>query len=126
LRRPLQGVSASDDASLAIERGQSHGTGGSPVRNYEVAYIADPDLDEATLTALEEKVQGWITAEGGTVTKVDRWGRRKLAYPLRKRTDGHYVFIFAALPPQSGASVERNLRLSEQVLRFLITVQDEA
>ncbi len=96
------------------------------MRNYEVAYIADPDLDEATLTALEEKVQGWITAEGGTVTKVDRWGRRKLAYPLRKRTDGHYVFIFATLPPLSSASVERNLRLSEQVLRFLITVQDEA
>jgi small subunit ribosomal protein S6 len=96
------------------------------VRNYEVAYIADPDLDEASLTALEEKVQGWITAEGGTITKVDRWGRRKLAYPLRKRTDGHYVFVFAALPPSAGVNVERNLRLNEQVLRFLITLQDEA
>jgi small subunit ribosomal protein S6 len=96
------------------------------VRNYEIAYIADPDSDEASLTALEEKVQSWVTAEGGTVTKVDRWGRRKLAYPVSKRTDGHYVFIFTALPPAALAVVERNLRLSEQVLRFLITAQDEA
>ena len=96
------------------------------MRNYEIAYIADPDLDEASLTALEEKVQAWVTAEGGSVTKVDRWGRRKLAYPLRKRTDGHYVFIFAALPPRAGVNIERSLRLSEQVLRFLITAQDEA
>jgi small subunit ribosomal protein S6 len=93
------------------------------MRNYEIAYIADPDLDEASLTALEEKVKGWVEAAGGAVVKVDRWGRRRMAYPIRKRRDGVYTFVFANLPPQAGISIEANLRLNEQVLRFLITTE---
>jgi len=96
------------------------------VRNYEIAYIADPDLDENSLTALEEKVKGWIEAAGGSVTKVDRWGKRRLAYTIKKRHDGHYVFVQAAMPSAAGADVERNLRLTEQVVRFMITLQEAA
>jgi len=50
------------------------------MRNYEVAYIADPEIDEQSLAALEEKVKGWVDAAGGKVEKVDRWGKRRLAY----------------------------------------------
>jgi small subunit ribosomal protein S6 len=96
------------------------------VRNYEIAYIADPDLDESSLTALEEKVKGWIEAAGGSVTKVDRWGKRRLAYTIKKRHDGHYVLVQAAMPNAAGAELERNLRLTEQVLRFMITLQEAA
>lgn len=92
------------------------------MRNYEVAYITDPDLDEASLTALEEKVTGWIAAAGGRVVKVDRWGKRRLAYPIKKRMDGFYYFFQAELPPQASASLERDLRLSEQILRFMIVL----
>lgn len=96
------------------------------MRNYEVAYITDPDLDEASLTALEEKVKGWIEAAGGRIVKVDRWGKRRLAYPIKKRLDGYYYFFHAALPPQASAPLERDLRLSEQILRFMIVLGQEA
>jgi len=96
------------------------------MRNYELAYIADPDLDENSLTALEEKVKGWIESAGGSVVKVDRWGKRRLAYTIKKRPDGQYVFVQAAMPNEAGAVVERNLRLTEQVLRFMITLQEAA
>ncbi len=96
------------------------------MRNYELAFIADPDLDENSLTALEEKVKGWIESAGGSVVKVDRWGKRRLAYTIKKRHDGHYVFVQAAMPNEAGAVVERNLRLTEQVLRFMITLQEAA
>ncbi len=95
------------------------------MRNYEIAYIADPDLDEASLAALEEKVKGWIEAAGGAVVKVDRWGKRRLAYPIRKRRDGVYTFIYANMPPQAGIPVEGNLRLTEQIMRFLVTTVSE-
>jgi small subunit ribosomal protein S6 len=96
------------------------------MRNYEIAYIADPDLDETSLTALDEKIKGWVEAAGGSVVKVDRWGKRRLAYTIKKRRDGHYVFVQVALPSQAGAVVERNLRLTEQILRFMITLQEAA
>lgn len=96
------------------------------MRNYEIVYIADPDLDENALTALEEKIKGWVEAAGGSIVKVDRWGKRRLAYTIKKRRDGHYVFVDVVLPPQAGTVVERNLRLTEQILRFMITLQEAA
>jgi small subunit ribosomal protein S6 len=91
------------------------------MRNYEVAYIADPDLDEQALASLEEKISSWIQTAGGKTLQVDRWGRRRLAYPIRKRSDGFYVFLTAELPTTATAALERDLRLQESVLRFLVT-----
>jgi small subunit ribosomal protein S6 len=96
------------------------------MRNYEVAYIADPDLDEQALAALDERVAGWITAAGGSTIQVDRWGKRRMAYPIKKRLDGVYVFVQASLPPRAALGVERELRLQESVLRFMITAQPAA
>jgi small subunit ribosomal protein S6 len=95
------------------------------MRNYEVAFIAQPDMDEASLTALVEKAKGWITASGGQVNKVDLWGRRHLAYPIRKQKEGQYVFLQADLAPKATHDIERNLRLTEQVLRFQVIRLDE-
>jgi small subunit ribosomal protein S6 len=95
------------------------------MRNYEVAFIAQPDLDEASLTALLERTKGWITAAGGQIAQVDQWGRRKLAYPIHKQTEGHYVFIQTQLPATATREIERSLRLTEQVLRFMIIRADE-
>ncbi len=94
------------------------------MRNYELAYIADPELEEQALADLEEKVKGWIEAAGGSAKKFDRWGKRRFAYPIQKKTDGYYVFITAELPPQAGALLERDLSLNEQILRFLITLKE--
>jgi small subunit ribosomal protein S6 len=95
------------------------------MRNYEIAFIAQPDLDEASLTALLEKAKAWVAAAGGQVAKVDLWGRRKLAYPIRKQTEGQYVFLQTQMTATATREVERNLRLTEQVMRFMIVRTDE-
>lgn len=96
------------------------------MRKYELAYIADPELDEQSLASLEEKIVAWIQAAGGQVDKTDRWGKRRLAYPIKKRTDGIYVILSLQLPPRGGLAIERELRLSEQVLRYMITSLETA
>ncbi|MEJ2012789.1 MAG: 30S ribosomal protein S6 [Anaerolineales bacterium] len=95
------------------------------MRNYEVAYIADPDLDEQSLETLQTKVQGWIEAAGGKPGKIEAWGRRRLAYPIQKKTDGFYVFVQAEMPGDGPLQVERELRLSEDVIRFMVTSLEE-
>ncbi|MGD8552568.1 MAG: 30S ribosomal protein S6 [Anaerolineales bacterium] len=96
------------------------------MRNYEIAYIADSDLDDSSLAELEEKVKGWVEANGGKVSDVDRWGKRWLAYPIQKKNDGFYFFVKAEMPANAPVEVERNLRLNEQILRFMVTVQETA
>jgi small subunit ribosomal protein S6 len=96
------------------------------VHGYELAYIADPDLDEAALTALEERVKSWVQTAGGSTAAVDRWGRRKLAYPIRKKTEGYYVVMQTEMPAEAGSALERELNIAEQVLRFLITQRPPA
>ncbi len=90
------------------------------MRNYEVALIAHPDLNDEALAGLVERVKGWITAAGGTIGEVNLWGRRRLAYPIRKQNEGQYVFVPAQMPPGATRELERNLRLTEPIMRFLI------
>ncbi len=94
------------------------------MRNYELAYIAHPELDETTLTNLDERVAGWIDAAGGKTIKVDRWGKRRLAYEIQKQTDGYYFILDIEMPADACIVVERDLRLSEQILRFMITAKE--
>lgn len=94
------------------------------MRNYEVVIIAHPDLDEAAMTAAIEKVKGWIADSGGSVLKVDIWGRRRMAYPIRKQMEGQYVLFQAQFPPAYATELDRNLRFLEPVMRFLITTAD--
>jgi small subunit ribosomal protein S6 len=95
------------------------------MRPYEVAFIAHPEVDEDGLIALADKVQGWITAAGGTIDKVERLGKKRMAYEIRKQRDGHYVIVNAQLNSGGPIEVERNLRLNEQILRFMIIRTDE-
>lgn len=92
------------------------------MRHYELAYIADPDLDEQALADLQERVKSWIDAAEGKTSNVDQWGRRKLAYPIQKKGEGVYVFMHVEMPPQACIEVERDLRLNESILRYMITV----
>jgi small subunit ribosomal protein S6 len=94
------------------------------MRNYEVAFIADADLDPETLEALVGKVRSWIEAAGGKPGTADQWGKRKFAYPIQKKNEGYYTFIEAEMPAQAPAAVEREMRLSEQILRFMVTTKD--
>jgi small subunit ribosomal protein S6 len=96
------------------------------MRTYEVGIIADPELDERALTELETRVSDWIRSAGGTPQKVDRWGRRRMAYPIRKKNDGQYIFIQAELPPAGLAAIERELRIHEGLLRFQVVLLETA
>ena len=90
------------------------------MRAYELVFIVHPDLEDVAFKELVERVKGWITEAGGQVAKVDLWGKRKLAYSLRKQKEGHYVIIQTQMAPSFCAQLERNLRLQESVMRFLI------
>jgi len=94
------------------------------VRNYELVFIVHPDLDDNAFKAIVEKVQGWITESGGSIAKVDLWGKRKMAYPIRKQREGQYVLFNTEMDPTFSATLERNLRLTEPVMRFLLTTVD--
>ena len=94
------------------------------MRTYEVVLIVNPDLDEEALNVVVERVKSWMTESGGTVTKVDMWGKRRMAYIIRKQREANYVLIVAELDPSSTAELERNLRFLEPVMRYMITVNE--
>ncbi len=91
------------------------------MRDYELIFVVHPELDETALNELVEKVKGWITEAGGVIAKVDFWGRRKLAYSIRKQREGQYVLVKMQMAPTFGTTLERNLRFLEPVMRFLIS-----
>ena len=91
------------------------------MRDYELVFIVHPDLEATAFDEVVERVKGWISEEGGEISKVDIWGKRKLAYPIRKKEEGQYVLMETQLPTDSVASLEQNLGLLEPVMRFLIT-----
>ena len=91
------------------------------MREYELVFIVHPDLDDTALKDVVEKVSGWITEGGGIVSKVDLWGKRKLAYSIRKQKEGQYIVLKVKLVPTSVTAIERNLRFLEPVMRFVIT-----
>ncbi|MGW8250191.1 MAG: 30S ribosomal protein S6 [Anaerolineales bacterium] len=93
------------------------------MREYELVFILQPDLEENAVTESINRVQGWITEAGGKVAKTDLWGKRKLAYPIRKQSEGHYVLMNVSMAPSFGSELERNMRLYEPIMRFLLTVK---
>jgi small subunit ribosomal protein S6 len=90
------------------------------MRNYEVGLIVHPDTNQEAVNELLAKGKSWITEAGGTVSKVDLWGKRRLAYVIRKQRDGVYAFLYADMPGEVPSTLERNLRLTESILRFSI------
>ncbi|MEX1248800.1 MAG: 30S ribosomal protein S6 [Anaerolineales bacterium] len=95
------------------------------MRKYEVTYIAHPDLDADAFKQLNEQVQGWITNSGGKVDKVDIWGKRKLAYRIKKQAEGQYVLLQTTLDPVFCLQLEQQFRLQESIMRFLIVAVEE-
>ena len=90
------------------------------MHNYEVIFIVHPDLDDNNLKGIVERVQGWINTAGGSIGKTDLWGKRRLAYAIRKQREGQYVYIEAQFAAAFSAELDRNLRLLEPVMRYSI------
>jgi small subunit ribosomal protein S6 len=93
------------------------------MRNYEVVFIIHPDLDETAVNGMIEKVKVWITEAGGTVDNSELWGKRRMAYMIRKQREGQYVYFQATMPPAFSSELDRNLRLTEPIMRYLITAK---
>lgn len=94
-------------------------------RPYELTFIVRIDPSEEVMNEAVEQVKAWVEAdELGTVTKVDRWGRRKLAYLIDKQREGYYVLFEAEIEPKALPELERNLKLSTNILRYLIVRPD--
>ncbi len=95
------------------------------MRKYEIIFIAHPDLDEENLNNVVEKVKGWITDDKGEVVSVDNWGKKRLAYRIRKQREGQYVLITANMEPASVKNLSQNMRYVESIMRSMITSVDE-
>lgn len=89
------------------------------MRNYEIAIVLHPDL-EIDIESATSKVEKIIELAKGKITKKDNWGKRKLAYPIKKQDWGIYVFYQVQLDPSAVAQIENTLRITEEVMRYLI------
>ena len=94
------------------------------MNSYEVALIIRPEVEEEGQQAIIEQLSQLLTAEGGQVSNVESWGRRRLAYPIRDVREGSYYFIQGEFPSSVLSELERTLRLSEQVLRHMVIRED--
>lgn len=95
------------------------------MRKYELTFIIRPDVNEETQNATVEQVKKWLEDEGNEVQRIDHWGRRRLAYSIRDQREGHYVLFDVAIKPETIGEVERNLKLSDEILRYLLVRADE-
>ncbi len=86
---------------------------------YETTYLIKPELPDDAVKAVLDKVTGIIEAHSGSILLTDDWGKRKLAYPIQKHTRGHYFYVNYVSPPNLVAELERNLRIDDNLLRFL-------
>jgi small subunit ribosomal protein S6 len=94
-------------------------------RTYEVMYIIDPDTAEDRITKLNDAVGKLIEKEGGKVILMDNKGRRQLAYPIQKKTEGHYVLFEIEGTGQEIAELERRMRVNDMIMRYITVRVDE-
>ena len=96
------------------------------MNRYELIYIIDTGLEEAARKELIEKVSALITNNGGEIEKVDEtWGKRRLAYAIDYKTEGWYVLVNFQAPAELPRELERNLKINENVLRYLVVKLEE-
>jgi len=93
------------------------------MREYELVVILHPDLDETAINDQIQRISGWITDGGGEVLKTDLWGKRELAYFIRKQKFGVYVLFNAKMDAKFGTTLERNLGFLEPVMRYILVVK---
>lgn len=97
------------------------------MRTYELAIVADPRLSDEEMVALTEEYKQLVTTRGGEVVREESWGKRKLAYPINKVTEGRYVFLFLQMEPKTTVllpEVELRLKQNDKVLRYLTVRTD--
>ncbi len=95
------------------------------MRHYETIYIISPELPDEDIAAVVDKFRAIIEDGGGTMVKVEDWGRRRLAYEVKKFHKGYYVLFDYGATPAAVAEMERNFKIDERVIRYLTVLLDE-
>ncbi|MDX6286174.1 MAG: small subunit ribosomal protein [Frankiales bacterium] len=95
------------------------------MRRYELMVILDPDLEERTVQPSLDQLLGVVRQGGGSVEKIDVWGRRRLSYEINKKTEGIYAVVDVTAEPDDVAELDRQLRLNEAVLRTKVVRPDQ-
>jgi small subunit ribosomal protein S6 len=90
------------------------------VNTYETLFIVDPEIGDGEIDKTIEIVQDVITSGGGTILKVDKWGRRQLAYEIQKKRDGFYVLMYFQAPTEALLELNRRYKLTDTILRNLV------
>jgi small subunit ribosomal protein S6 len=96
------------------------------MNKYELALVVSAKIEDDARTATVDKAKDYITRAGGTVTEVEEWGKKKLAYEVQKMTEGFYYFIQFEAASDAPAQIEQRVRIMDNVLRFLCVRKDEA
>ena len=94
------------------------------MNKYELAVVVNAKIEDDARIATVEKVKEYITRYNGTITNVDEWGKKKLAYEIQKMSEGYYYFIQFEAVANCPAELERHVRIMENVLRYLCVRQD--
>jgi small subunit ribosomal protein S6 len=94
------------------------------VRDYELGIVVSPEASEEQTKGILDRVTQIIQTSGGQVVKLHPWGRRRLAYPIERHRDGLYFFLDLSLAPQTVLEIDRNLKVSEEVIRHMIVKRD--
>ena len=90
------------------------------LRDYELVLIISPEVVEEKFDATIDNISQFITEKGGTIANIERWGKRRLAYPIEHFMEGSYVLTHLRLKPALSKELEANLQISEEVLRHLL------
>lgn len=96
------------------------------MNKYELTLVVSAKIEDDARAAVVDRAKEYITRAGGTVTEVEEWGKKKLAYEIRHMSEGFYYFIQFDAAPQVPAEVEQDVRIMDNVLRFLCVKKDEA
>ena len=94
-------------------------------RVYEILFIADPNLGEAEVDALTAQVQGFVEKEGGKIEKVEKWGKKRLAYLVKRHREGSYVLLSVEGGAALVKEVERRIRVTDGIIKFMTVRVDE-
>ena len=94
------------------------------MNKYELALVVSAKIEDDARTATVEKAKEYITRAGGTVTEVEDWGKKKLAYEIQKMSEGYYYFIQFEAAGTVPAAVEQDVRIMDNVLRFLVVKKE--
>ena len=94
------------------------------MNKYELAVVLNAKIEDEERAAVVEKVKNYITRFGGTITNIDEWGKKRLAYEIQKMKEGYYYFIQLDAEPTAPVEIENRVRIMENVIRYLCVKQE--